>query len=137
MLFAILPSLSLVVCWEKADPLVISYVILSLSHTVSCVRCQGGGGAGTLIFSHIRRLGVFFGVQNLEFRYIFYYFIFFLAGGGGGGPKNMNIFWGMQILCIFFLRSSQKGSSLCILVSFLEVNVQNGDIFRLLKFLLG
>ena len=27
------------------------------------------GGGGTLIFSHIRRLGPFFGVQNSEFRY--------------------------------------------------------------------
>ena len=29
----------------------------------------GGGGQGTLIFSHIRRLGLFFGVQNSEFQY--------------------------------------------------------------------
>ena len=31
----------------------------------------GGGGpqGGTLIFSHIRRLGPFFGVQNSEFQY--------------------------------------------------------------------
>ena len=27
------------------------------------------GGGGTLIFSHIRRLGPFFWVQNSEFRY--------------------------------------------------------------------
>ena len=27
------------------------------------------GGGGTLIFSHIRRLGLFFGVQNSEFQY--------------------------------------------------------------------
>ena len=33
-------------------------------------RAQGGGG-GTLIFSHIRRLGPFFGVQNSEFQYFF------------------------------------------------------------------
>ena len=31
----------------------------------------GGGGGGTLIFSYIRRLGPFFGVQNFEFRYFF------------------------------------------------------------------
>ena len=30
---------------------------------------QGGGGGGTLIFSYIRRLGPFFGVQNFEFRF--------------------------------------------------------------------
>ena len=29
----------------------------------------GGGGGGTLIFSYIRRLGPFFGVQNFEFQY--------------------------------------------------------------------
>ena len=29
----------------------------------------GGGGEGTLIFSHIRRLGLFFWVQNSEFQY--------------------------------------------------------------------
>ena len=27
------------------------------------------GGGGTLIFSHIRRLGLFFGFQNSEFQY--------------------------------------------------------------------
>ena len=49
---------------------------------------MGGGAGGTLIFSHIRRLGPFFGVQIL----------------------NFNIFWGfqkkkiggMKILWIFF-----------------------------------
>ena len=35
----------------------------------------------TLIFSHIRRLGSFYGVQILEFECIF----FFGGGGGGGG----------------------------------------------------
>ena len=30
---------------------------------------MGGGGGGTLIFSYIRRLGLFFGVQNFEFQY--------------------------------------------------------------------
>ena len=30
---------------------------------------RGGGGGGTLIFSHIRRLGLFFWVQNSEFQY--------------------------------------------------------------------
>ena len=29
----------------------------------------GGGGGGTLIFLHIRRLRLFFGVQNSEFQY--------------------------------------------------------------------
>ena len=30
--------------------------------------CVWGGGGGTLIFSYIRRLGSFFGVQNLNFN---------------------------------------------------------------------
>ena len=50
---------------------------------------MGGGGGGTLIFSHIRRLGLFFGVQNSEFQYFF------------GFQKN-EYFWGMKILWIFF-----------------------------------
>ena len=31
----------------------------------------GGGWRGTLIFSYIRRLWLFWGVQNIEFQYIF------------------------------------------------------------------
>ena len=31
--------------------------------------CSQGGGWGTLIFSRIRRLWLFFGVQNYEFQY--------------------------------------------------------------------
>ena len=31
--------------------------------------CRPKGGGGTLIFSYIRRLGPFFGVQNFEFQY--------------------------------------------------------------------
>ena len=42
--------------------------------------CPKGGGGGTLIFSHIHRPGLFFGVQNSVF----------------------NIFGGMKILWIFF-----------------------------------
>ena len=30
----------------------------------------GVGGGGTLNFSNIRRLGLFFGVQNFEFQYL-------------------------------------------------------------------
>ena len=30
---------------------------------------EGGGEGGTLIFSHIRRLGLFFWVQNSEFHF--------------------------------------------------------------------
>ena len=39
-----------------------------------------GGWGGTPIFSYIRRLGAFFGVQNFEFQY---FFLFFFWGGGG------------------------------------------------------
>ena len=46
------------------------------------------GGGGTLIFSYIRRLGSFLGVQNFEFQYF-------------GGFRKINIFWGMKILWIF------------------------------------
>ena len=38
------------------------------------VKVRGGGGGGTLIFSHIRRLGLFWGFKIL----------------------NFNIFWGFQ-----------------------------------------
>ena len=44
----------------------------------------GGGGGGTLIFSHIRRLGLFFGVQNSEFQYFW------------GFSEKMNIFGGFE-----------------------------------------
>ena len=54
------------------------------------------GGGGTLIFSYIRRLGSFMGVQKFEFQYVFCFFrkmIFFL-GGEGGGMMILWIFWG-------------------------------------------
>ena len=55
-------------------------------------RLGGGGlrnGGGTTIFSYIRRLGLFFGVQI----FIFQYFLGFL---------EMNMFLGMKISWIFF-----------------------------------
>ena len=51
---------------------------------------RGGGGGGTQIFSHIRRLGPFFWVQNSEFQYFF------------GFSEKLIFFWGMKILWIFF-----------------------------------
>ena len=45
---------------------------------------RGGGEVGiqyTLIFSCIRRLGPFLGVQNFEFQYFFFF-------GGGGGVEG-------------------------------------------------
>ena len=37
-----------------------------------CV-CVCGGGGGTLIFSYIRKLGTYFGVQNFEFQNLFWF----------------------------------------------------------------
>ena len=48
------------------------------------------GGGGTLIFSHIRRLGPFFWVQNSEFQYFL------------GFSEKLIFFWGIKILWIFF-----------------------------------
>ena len=44
---------------------------------------------GNLTFLYIRRLELFFGVQNFEFQYFW-------------GFSKKNIFWGMKILWIFF-----------------------------------
>ena len=50
----------------------------------------GGGGGCTLIFSHIRRLGLFWGVQNSEFQYFL------------GFSEKLIFLGGMKILWIFF-----------------------------------
>ena len=42
-----------------------------------------GGGGGTLIFSYIRMLGPFLGVQNLKFQYFFRWY-----------ENLVDIFWG-------------------------------------------
>ena len=68
---------------------------------------QGGGGGGTLIFSHIHRLGLFFGVQNSEFQYFF-------LGGGRGFEKNV-YFWGYEDFVDIFWGSSQSWASLRII----------------------
>ena len=49
-----------------------------------------GGGGVTLIFSYIRRLGSFFGVQKIEFPFFFNIFL--------GVIRKIIIFWGMMIL---------------------------------------
>ena len=62
-------------------------------------RCIQGRGrfhahsvwGGTLIFSYIHRLGPIFSFKILNFNTL-----------GGGGVREMNIFWGMKILWIFF-----------------------------------
>ena len=48
------------------------------------------GGGGTLKFLYIRRLGLFFGVQNFWIAILFLVF------------RKMNIFGGMKILWTFF-----------------------------------
>ena len=86
---------------------------------------QGGGGC-TLIFSHIRRLGLFFWVQNSWFQYFLEF------------SEKWIFFGGMKILWIFFGGDHKIGlvwgSFLCNLGSFFKVKVQNWDIFGLLKF---
>ena len=52
-------------------------------------RGGGGGGSDTLIFSHIRRLGPFFLVQNSEFQYFF-------------GFSEKRIFFGVFRFCGYF-----------------------------------
>ena len=61
---------------------------------------SGGGGGGTLIFSHIRRLWLFLRVQNSEFQYFFGFqknenclgyedcVAFFFGGGGWGSSQK-------------------------------------------------
>ena len=57
---------------------------------------------GTLICSHIRRLGLFFGFKSLNFNN---YWVF----------RKMNIFLDMKILWIFFGGSSQNWASLRVI----------------------
>ena len=52
----------------------------------------GGGGGGTLTFAYIRRLGLFFGVQNFEFQYFLGFFKQKIWGGGGGYENFVDIF---------------------------------------------
>ena len=61
-----------------------------------------GGGGGTLICSHICRLGLFFGFKSLNFNN---YWVF----------RKMNIFLDMKILWIFFGGSSQNWASLRVI----------------------
>ena len=81
----------------------------------------GGGGRGGWYSDiiYIRRLGSFLGVQNIEFQYF------------GGFQKNY--FFGSKILwkCFGVITKLDYilGSFLCILGSFLKVNVQNEGHF--------
>ena len=65
--FRVIPCILVITCWERADLLVLLYVmcscVLSLSHVVS-------RGRGTLIFSYIGRFGPLFRVPKCVLVYI-------------------------------------------------------------------
>ena len=65
-------------------------------------------GGGTVIFSYIRRLGPFFLGQIFEFQY----FLVF---------RKMNIFWGMNILWIFFRGHPKIGLVLGVIFMYFRV----------------
>ena len=71
---------------------------------------------GILIFSYIRRLGPFLGIQNFEFKYFW------------GVFRKNEYFSAYEDFMDIFFGSSQNWSFLCVLRSFLKVTVQNGDI---------
>ena len=81
---------------------------------------MGPGGGDTLIFSYIRRLGSFLGVQNFEFQYFWefpkkkYFLGYEDVDFFGGSSQNWTIFSG------HFFR---------ILGSFLKAKVQNRGYF--------
>ena len=80
-----------------------------------CV-CLYPGVGGTLNFLYIRRLELFFAVQNFEFHFL-------------GYEDFMDIFWGHHNIYLFL------GVIFWILGSFLNGKVQNGGyFFGLLKF---
>ena len=53
---------------KAAKPLFLSEIFTKIEKKLST---PGRGGGGTLIFSYIRRLGPFLGVQTFEFQYFF------------------------------------------------------------------
>ena len=73
------------------------------STTVSASHLRQTPRGGTLIFSHIRRLGPFFWVQNSEFQYFL------------GVFRKMNIFWGYKDFVDIFGGSSQNWASLRVI----------------------
>ena len=80
---------------------------------------------GTLIFSHIRRLGPFFWVQNSEFQYFF------------GFPEKWIFFGGIKILWIVFWSHHKiglvRGSFLSNLWSFLSSRYRIGIFIGVAK----
>ena len=72
-------------------------------------------------------LAHFLGVLVINFNIwaVSDFYFFFLGGGGeGGGSGDFVDIWGIITKLEYF-----KGSFLCILGSFLKVNVQNGIFF--------
>ena len=92
-----------------------------LNHHDRLTRPRGG----TLIFSHIRRLRLFFGGSK------FWILIFF------GVSRKMNTFWGYEDFVDIFWGSSQNWASLRVISMhfrvFFKVKVQNWDIFWIAK----
>ena len=96
------------------------YIMKIQTHRILSTR-EGGGG-GTLNFLYICRLGLFIGVQNVEFQYFW-----------GVFRKNEYILRYEDFVDIFFWVTIKLtyiyGSFLCILGSFLKSKVQNGHTF--------
>ena len=78
----------------KADGRALGAVYMKYSSAV----CPRGGRGGTLIFPHIRRLRLFFGLKILNFN------IF-----GGFEKKKRSFFGGMKILWIFLGGNHKTG----------------------------
>ena len=70
---------------------------------VSLVRCGPRGEGGTVKFSHIRRFGSFFLVQNFEFQDFL------------GVFRKIIIFFGMKILWIIFWGPHKIGLYLVVI----------------------
>ena len=81
----------------------------------------GGGGGGTLIFSYIRRLGSFYGVQNFEFLYF------------GGFQRNEYFLGGMKISLFKFWGHHRIGLYLGVISLVLRSRYRTGDIFWVAK----
>ena len=86
----------------------------------------GGGGGGTLIFSHKRRLGLFFWFKILNFNFL-------------GVFRKMNIFGGYEDFVDIFLGSSQYWASLRVIskhfrVFFKGQGTRLGHFFGVAKF---
>ena len=97
------PYVACVLVYRPLVPYVALWSVIGavLSH-IFFLECSGVAPGGTLIFSYIRRLGSFFGVQNFECKYFLGIFRKKLYFGGyedfvyifGGSSQNWTIFSG-------------------------------------------